>query len=418
MNKKFNYKYKCSSCYSIFEADKIESEMIYICPLCGNVQQNKPLKGVLEIFYDYDFLKKKYSKNYFDEITSGKIWLYPDLWPIDFQLYDKSLLNLLSLPQNQILHFQTDKYNLFFQDETRNPTNSFKDRATIAVVLKAIELGITEIAAASTGNAGSSLAGICARMGIKSHIFVPKNIPEAKRIQVQSYGANIYIVDGDYDEAFDLCLDIASKNNWYNRNTAFNPLTIEGKKSAAYDIFINTKGEIPDVIFIPVGDGVIISGIFKGFSELLKLGLISKLPKLIAVQAEGSSAIVDYLFDEKFSYKPAETIADSISAGAPRNLFMAVKAVKDSLGFGIKVNDDEIISSQKELSQKFGILVEPSCSASFAGYKKTITNFTKQEKIMLLMTGSGLKDFNSLKLWNEMPSIKSADEWKNILATK
>ncbi|MDZ7765980.1 MAG: pyridoxal-phosphate dependent enzyme [Melioribacteraceae bacterium] len=232
------------------------------------------------------------------------------------------------------MKYTIDDRELYFQDETRNPTYSYKDRASILVALKAKELGINEIAAASTGNAGSSLAGICARLGLTSHIFVPKNIPEAKRIQIQSYGANIYIVDGDYDQAFDLCLEISQNNNWYNRNTAYNPLTIEGKKSAAFDIYINTKGNLPDYIFVPVGDGVIISGIYKGFVELKKLELIDRLPKLIAVQAEGSPAVVNYLASGKFDYKPAHTIADSISAGAPRNLYMAAEAVKESKGFG------------------------------------------------------------------------------------
>ncbi len=173
-------------------------------------------------------------------------------------------------------------------DETRNPTLSYKDRASFLVALKAKELRINEISTASTGNAGSSLAGICSRLGLTSHIFVPSSIPKAKRIQIQSYGANIYLVDGTYDDAFDICLEISKEKNWFNRNTAYNPLTIEGKKSAAYDIFISSQGKLPDVIFVPVGDGVIISGIYKGFYDLKKLGWIEKIPKLIAVQAEGS----------------------------------------------------------------------------------------------------------------------------------
>ncbi len=161
-------------------------------------------------------------------------------------------------------------------DDTRNPTLSYKDRASSVVVLKALEMGINEIAAASTGNAGSSLQEYVHDLGLKARIYVPKNIPDAKRIQIEAYGAKLEIVDGDYDKAFDVCLEESKKNNWYNRNTAYNPLTIEGKKSAAYDIFISSKGNIPDIIFIPVGDGVIISGIYKGFKELLALaGLIN-----------------------------------------------------------------------------------------------------------------------------------------------
>lgn len=410
-----HYKYICTNCGNEFNSESIESKMIYLCPDCGSSAKNTPLKGVLTIEYDYEHLKNTYSKKKFLSFAAGEIWNYPDLWPIDFNNIDKNDLAKLSLPSNQILTYNIDGREIYFQDETRNPTYSYKDRASILVALKAKERGINEIAAASTGNAGSSLAGICGRLGLTAHIFVPKNIPEAKRIQIQSYGANIYLVDGDYDQAFDLCLDVSTKNNWYNRNTAYNPLTIEGKKSAAFDIYNNLKGKVPRVIFVPVGDGVILCGLHKGFVELKRLELIDFLPKLIAVQAEGSSAVVDYISTEVFEYKQANTIADSISAGAPRNLYMAANAVKESNGFGIKVSDNEILNAQKELAYKTGLLVEPSCASTFAAYQKVKSQFDKEDKAMLLITGSGLKDFESLKQWNKKPELKSGDEWKKLL---
>lgn len=409
-----SYKYICTECSKEFTADKIESNLLYLCPHCGKSEKNKPLVGVLNIIYDYEQIKKTYTREFFLSLEAGKIWLYPMLWPINFSEFDENILQSVSLPGNQIINVNYKNQSLLLQDETRNPTHSYKDRATIALALKAKNLGISEISAASTGNAGSSLAGICARLGMKSHVFVPKNIPEAKRIQIQSYGSNIHVVDGDYDEAFDLCLEISKKNKWYNRNTAYNPLTIEGKKSAAFDIFINTKGNIPDVIYIPVGDGVIISGIYKGFSELNKLGLINKIPRLIAVQAEGSSAVVDYIGNNRFEYKPASTIADSISAGAPRNLFLAAMSVRETGGEGIKVSDQEILAAQKELAERFGILVEPSCAAAFAGFSKNNNLLNRSERVMLLLTGSGLKDFNSLKIWNSPVQIESAEKLRTL----
>ena len=409
-----SYKYICTECSKEFTADKIESNLLYLCPHCGKSEKNKPLVGVLNIIYDYEQIKKTYTREFFLSLEAGKIWLYPMLWPINFSEFDENILESVSLPGNQIINVNYKNQSLLLQDETRNPTHSYKDRATIALALKAKNLVISEISAASTGNAGSSLAGICARLGMKSHVFVPKNIPEAKRIQIQSYGSNIHVVDGDYDEAFDLCLEISKKNKWYNRNTAYNPLTIEGKKSAAFDIFINTKGNIPDVIYIPVGDGVIISGIYKGFSELNKLGLINKIPRLIAVQAEGSSAVVDYIGNNRFEYKPASTIADSISAGAPRNLFLAAMSVRETGGEGIKVSDQEILAAQKELAERFGILVEPSCAAAFAGFSKNNNLLNGSERVMLLLTGSGLKDFNSLKIWNSPVQIESAEKLRTL----
>lgn len=409
------YKYLCTNCSKDYDSESIESKKIYLCPDCGSSAKNTPLKGVLTIEYDYEHLKNTYSKKKFLSFAAGEIWNYPDLWPIDFNNIDKNDLAKLSLPSNQILTYNIDGREIYFQDETQNPTYSYKDRASILVALKAKERGINEIAAASTGNAGSSLAGICGRLGLTAHIFVPKNIPEAKRIQIQSYGANIYLVDGDYDQAFDLCLEISQNNNWYNRNTAYNPLTIEGKKSAAFDIYINSKGRVPRIIFVPVGDGVIVSGLHTGFVELKRLELIDYLPKLIAVQAEGSSAVVDFISSNKFDYKPAETIADSICAGAPRNLYMAANAVKESNSFGIKVSDNEILHAQKELAHKTGLLVEPSCASTFAAYQRVKDKFEKDEKIMLLMTGSGLKDFEALKTWNEKLCVKRSDEWKSLL---
>ena len=394
-----SYIYKCSNCHKEFDAQEVESNFTYLCPVCGKAEKNKPLEGVLTVEYDYPELKKKLSKNKFLELTPGKSWLYPELWPINFQKFRDDHLIKLALPSDQLLKYTIDRKDFWILDDTRNPTLSYKDRASSLVALKALQLGITEIAAASTGNAGSSLAGICARLGLNARIYVPKNIPEAKRIQIEAYGAKLIIVDGDYDKAFDVCLEESKKNNWYNRNTAYNPLTIEGKKSAAYDVFISSQGNIPDVIFVPVGDGVIISGIYKGFKELLALGWINKLPKLIAVQSTCSDALFRYLNTSKFEYKPANTIADSISAGAPSNLYMAVNAVKESNGFAIAVTDEEILSAQKEFITQTGIFCEPSSASVYAAYKKLLVDdrIYSTEKYLLLITGNGLKDIESLR---------------------
>jgi len=394
-----NYIYKCTSCNSEFNSNFIENNFHYLCPKCGKAEKNVPLIGVLQIEYDYVSIAKNIAREDFLKLEAGKIWLYPELFPINFDNFSQKTLEKLSLPSDNLLSYTIIGKSILIMDETRNPTLSYKDRASNLVALKAIELGINEIAAASTGNAGSSLAGICARLGLKSHIYVPKNIPDAKRIQIEAYGANIVVVDGDYDFAFDKCLEDSKINNWYNRNTAYNPLTIEGKKSAAYDIFIQTKGNIPDIIFVPVGDGVIISGIFKGFSELLKLGWIKKLPQLIAVQSTKSDAVIEYLSSNKFVYKPATTIADSISAGAPRNLYFAVNAIKQSGGYCIAVSDENILKSQKEFIKNTGVLCEPSSAATYAAYKKCIgENKFQNKSVLLLITGNGLKDIESLKI--------------------
>ena len=158
-------------------------------------------------------------------------------------------------------------------------------------------------------------------------------------------------------------------------------------------------GSIPEAIFVPVGDGVIISGIYKGFKELLALNWIDKVPKLIAVQSKGSDALVRFMNSRKFEYKPANTIADSISAGAPRNLYMAVEAVKESKGFAIAVTDNEILSAQKEFIMQTGIPCEPSSASVYAAYKKLISEdrINSSKKNLLLITGNGLKDVEALR---------------------
>lgn len=392
-----NYNYCCFTCGTKFSSSEIEDNLIYLCPECGKAEKQKPLEGVLLIEYDYDRIKSNISREKFLQIESGKFWLYPYLWPIGFEEFDSHIFNRLILPADNLLNYKINNRDISILDETRNPTLSYKDRASSLVALKALELGISEISAASTGNAGSSLAGICARLGLQSHIFVPKNIPEAKRIQIEAYGADLVVVDGDYDLAFDTCLEVSSENNWYNRNTAYNPLTIEGKKSAAFDIFIQAKGNVPDIIFIPMGDGVILSGIYKGFTELLKLGWIEKLPQLIGVQSTNSNAIVKFIDEDKFEYQLADTIADSISAGAPRNLYMAAEAITKSNGKAIAVSDYDILQAQKEFIRETGILCEPSSAAIYAAFNKMKgEDFLAGKSVLLLITGNGLKDIRSL----------------------
>ena len=397
------YYYKCSQCGAEYSAKEIEENFGYLCPKCGSTKKNQPLEGVLTLQYDYDFLQKKYDTDFFRKLTAGKFWDYAELFPLEVKnnLPDKiseEKLARLSLLENPVLKYADE--NFLLMDETRNPTFSYKDRASALVAVKAVQLGVDFIAAASTGNAGSSMAGISARLGLKSKIYVPENIPEAKRIQIESFGAELVRVNGDYDLAFDVCLEDSAKNNWYNRNTAYNPLTIEGKKSAAFDIFIATKGKLPNNIFVPAGDGVIIAGIYKGFYDLNKLNAIDKIPQLIAVQAEGSDALVRYLRTGKFEFVPANTIADSISAGAPRNLYLAADAVKSTNGFAIAVSDAEILSAQQTLARKFGILSEPSSAATYAAYLKVKNDKSVYGKTnLLLITGNGLKDVEAIKKW-------------------
>ncbi len=419
-----HYLYECRDCRAQHSSVNVEENRIYLCPDCGSAAAGAPLKGVLEIIYDYKFLKQKLNKDQFFAANHYSPLLYPELLPlkstkknttVNYDDIDPHLISLFSKKRTSLERINVNGNNLWFLDDTKNLTLSYKDRASILVVLKAKQLGIGSISAASTGNAGSSLAGICAMAGLKSTIFVPSLIPDEKRIQIQSYGASIILVKGSYDDAFDYCLDLSLKKNWYNRNTAYNPLTIEGKKSGAYEIYFSMRGKLPDCIFVPVGDGVIISGIYKGFTELKKLGWIKKIPRLIAVQASGSKALIKYLQTGKFVNKNSFSVADSIVASAPRNLFMAAEAVINSGGFGITVSDSQILRAQKVLGSSYGLLVEPAAAAAFAGYlKANIENpFRKDEIVLFLATGHGLKDVKALSQLFKKPQNKYLNHGKD-----
>jgi len=299
---------------------------------------------------------------------------------------------------------------VWVKDESRNPTASFKDRASAVVIARARDLGAHTVVTASTGNAGAALAGMAAAIGQDSVIFAPRTAPPAKIAQLLIYGAKVYLVDGSYDDAFDLCISASDEFGWYCRNTGYNPFTAEGKKTAAFEIWewaISTK--IIDltslVIFVSVGDGNIISGLHKGFKDLVRLGWIAEVPRIIGVQAEGSAAIANAFYRGKEEIIPvkAKTIADSISVDLPRDGVRAIRAARETHGDYIIVSDPEIINAIAELGS-IGIFAEPAGATSYAGLVKAVKNgkINSTESILVINTGSGLKDIGAaMKAVNE-----------------
>lgn len=288
---------------------------------------------------------------------------------------------------------------VFLKDDGRNPTGSLKDRASAMAVAHAISLGREVLACASTGNAASALAGMCANVGRRSVIFVPEKTPAGKLAQILAFGAYLIRVEGDYDQAFDLAMSACQRFGWYNRNTGVNPYLSEGKKTVAFEIAEQLGWEAPDWIFVPVGDGNIIASVGKGLEELLHIGFLENLPRLVAVQSEGSSAIVDALLGDGV-VRPVEvtTLADSIAVGHPRDPDRAMRAVRQSNGIGVKVRDAEILEAQSLLARKEGVFVEPSAAASLAGLVRLAASgeVARNERVVLLLTGNGLKDTASV----------------------
>jgi threonine synthase len=297
--------------------------------------------------------------------------------------------------------------HLWVKDDGQQPTASFKDRASAIAVVKARELGSEVVTTASTGNAAAALAGLCAAVSQSNVIFVPRTAPQAKITQLVVYGAVVLLVDGTYDDAFDLCLQAAPEFGWYNRNTGYNPYMSEGKKTAAYEIceqlsaLVDTRNApwaAPDCIFVPVGDGCIIGGIHKGLCDLLALGWIYDMPRLIGVQAAGSAPLVDAWEQglDAMDVQPVEahTVADSISAGLPRDRIKALRAVRESDGAFVRVTDEEILSAIPALARGCGVFAEPAAAAAYAGLVEAVAQgmVGPDEQVVVLATGSGLKD--------------------------
>lgn len=406
------YHYLCTNCNKEYDG----SQQMYLCPECS--AENKadmPPRGVLKTVYNYSDIKTKISgfddlkKNGFiDLMPFEKLSSLPVLRVGNTPLYSFNSLDGMELP-----------FEICFKDDSQNPTFSFKDRASAVVSAWAKENGIETIVAASTGNAGSSLAGLCAAQGQKAIIMVPEAAPIAKLTQIIMYGATIVPVKGTYDDAFDLSIRATEEFGWYNRNTAFNPFTIEGKKTVSFELFEQLGFKIPDRIFVPVGDGVIISGVYKGFEDLLELGIIEKMPTIVMVQSEGSDNIVRNMESDEFVSKASTTIADSISVDIPRNFYMAKQFLKKYNGEYLCVSDDEIIEASAILSRNTGIFSEPAATTAFAG----LLSYHRKSKLednsrnVVLLTGSGLKDLKSVNKLLDIPdAIKpSIEELKKIM---
>jgi threonine synthase len=416
MGENLKYKLKCVSCAKEYPADP----KAMTCPNCGD------FFGTLDVIYPLADIKAPYERLQSMQPDVSVYESFAEIFPYEC-VADLPPLNVgqTGLIQSPNLGSLTGIENLWLKDDGRNPSASFKDRASAVAIAMAREANAPVIAAASTGNAASSLATLAASVSLKTVVFVPKNAPRPKLTQIMIHGAEVVCLDCDYDHAFDLCQQACRKFGWYNRNTAVNPFTGEGKKSAALEI-ARDLGHAPQAVVCSVGDGCIISGLYKGFLDLLGLGLIDKLPRLYGVQAKGANPLVR-AFESNSPIAPlaeCNTIADSISVGYPRDGVKALRAVKNSLGAMISVSDDEILAAQKTLANKAGVFSEPAASASFAGLLKLIDygNIIIDEEVVVLLTGHGLKDIDTAakNITNKIeiiaPTIEAvSDKVKKIL---
>ena len=355
--------------------------------------------GVVDVVYDYDAVKRDISRESLRQNGDRSMWRYKPLLPIEADAAVPPLqIGWTPIYPTPRLAADLGLRHLWVKDDGRNPTASFKDRASAIAVVKGRERRAAIITTASTGNAAAALSGICASVGQPNVIFVPEKAPAAKIAQLLAYGATVMLVRGSYDDAFELCLQAADAYGWYNRNTGFNPYMSEGKKTASFEICEQLGWDAPDRIFVSVGDGCIIGGIHKGLKDLMALGWIEKMPKLMGVQAAGSNYLAEAWENGEDVLTKApihdQTVADSISAGLPRDRLKAMAAVKETGGAYLTVSDDEILAAIPALARGSGVFAEPAGAAAYAGLVKAVANgmVSPDERIVVLNTGSGLKD--------------------------
>jgi threonine synthase len=271
-------------------------------------------------------------------------------------------------------------------------------------VAKALEFGYAAIACASTGNAASSLAGMAASVGLPAFIFVPERAPEPKIAQLLMFGAAVFRVRGTYEQAFELCRTACERFRWYNRNSGTNPFLVEGKKTAGLEIaeqFTTGQmldGALPDWVAVSVGDGCTIGGITKGLHEFKRLGLAKALPRMLGVQAAGASPIVT-AFAAKADLVPsgADTLADSIAVGTPRNWRRALAWVRASRGAMLAVPDTDILDAMRITARLGGVFGEPAGVAGVAGLRAAVAKglVAADATVLAVITGNGLKDIRS-----------------------
>jgi threonine synthase len=384
------FSFVCNECGTPYGEDRA----LYVCPACAHLQSAGGVtRGVLRVDLDESWLPRRWPELPFSSPGALAAFL-PVRGPESFFSFAAGGTPLLPVPR---LREALGMPHLFLKDDTRNPSGSTKDRASALVVAKAIEYGYGTVAAASTGNAATALSAAGAAAGMRTVVFVPASAPPAKLVQMASYGATLVPVDGTYDQAFELSIAACERFGWYNRNTALNPFTVEGKKTAALEIARDLWPESPDAVVVPTGDGVIVAGVAKGFADLVRCGLLPRVPRLVAVQPERSGAIARALRSGAARITPepdAGSVADSLTVAAPRNAVMALKDVRASGGCGILVSEEAILDAIPRLARATAVFAEPAAAIALAGLEAALAEglVGREERVVLLVTGTGLKD--------------------------
>jgi threonine synthase len=378
------FKYVCVDCGKEYVTDDI----IYQCPECAAKQKEGEFpRGYLKVIYDRKDLEKLQKKEH--------VSIY-DFFPYEVPNKEVYPVGTTPIVVPKRLNDKIGLKNVFCKMDAYLPSGSFKDRASQLIAAQAIAHNTRKIALASTGNAGAAMSCAGAAYGLDIILFVPQTAPINKLMQSVLYGATVVPVKGSYDDAFLLSIEYTKHFGGINRNTAYNPMTIEGKKSVSIELFEQLGRKVPDIVYVPVGDGCIISGVYKGFYDLLQAGLIKKIPHIVCAQSEKSNAISQAFRTGEFKSIEATTRADSISVDIPASGRMAVQYLKAYEGWCTEVTEQEILDAQMDLVHDSGIFVEPASATAWAALNKDKAMLKERHgedaSICVLLTGIGFKD--------------------------
>lgn len=378
------FKYVCVDCGKEYVTDDI----IYQCPECAAKQKEGEFpRGYLKVIYDRKDLEKLQKKEH--------VSIY-DFFPYEVPNKEVYPVGTTPIVVPKRLNDKIGLKNVFCKMDAYLPSGSFKDRASQLIAAQAIAHNTKKIALASTGNAGAAMSCAGAAYGLDIILFVPQTAPINKLMQSVLYGATVVPVKGSYDDAFLLSIEYTKHFGGINRNTAYNPMTIEGKKSVSIELFEQLGRKVPDIVYVPVGDGCIISGVYKGFYDLLQAGLIKKIPHIVCAQSEKSNVISQAFRTGEFKSIEATTRADSISVDIPASGRMAVQYLKAYEGWCTEVTEKEILDAQMDLVHDSGIFVEPASATAWAALNKDKAmlkeKYGEDASICVLLTGIGFKD--------------------------
>ncbi|NDU72291.1 threonine synthase [Actinomadura sp. DSM 109109] len=395
-------RWQCSRCAAAWPV----GELRYACTRCR-------WAGRLTLLVDYERIGA--GRPPADVLLTGErsLWRYAPLLPVDAdgegvrRVRTRYVSGWTPLHRADRLARRLGLGRLWIKDEAGNPSGALKDRASVVAVADALDRGRDVIATASSGNAGAALAGAAAAVGLRCVVFVPRGTPPAKVTQISRFGARVLLVDGDYDAAVRLSTAACRRWDWYCRNTAYNPCTAEGKKTAALEIVEQLGWSAPDAVVAPVGDGNILVGLYRGLCDARAMGWIDRVPRLIGVQAAAAPAVHRAWAEGAADVRPApaRTRADSINVGEPQDGYRALAAVRDTGGAMVAVEEEEISAAVDWLAAESGVYPEPASAAGAAALPALVARgeLGSADHVVLLNTGSGLKAAPSAAGANAVP---------------